>query len=50
MRDRRAVQRTADHDAMKNTSVILLLTLGERRLLFPGDAQIESWFYSLRGR
>lgn len=28
---------------MNNTSVILLLTVGERRLLFPGDAQIESW-------
>ena len=41
--------RTLD-DAMNNTSVILLLTVGERRLLFPGDAQIESWSYSLRGR
>jgi hypothetical protein len=36
-------------DAMNNTSVILLLTVGERRLLFPGDAQIENWSYSLIG-
>jgi len=31
-----------DH-ALNNTSLILLITAGERRLLFPGDAQIEDW-------
>ena len=36
-------------DAMNNTSVILLLTIGDRRLLFPGDAQIENWSYSMTG-
>lgn len=35
-------------DAMNNTSVILLLTIGETRLLFPGDAQIENWQYALK--
>jgi hypothetical protein len=34
-------------DAMNNTSVVLLFKAGERRLLFPGDAQIENWSYSL---
>ncbi|MCC6551860.1 MAG: hypothetical protein IT372_02410 [Polyangiaceae bacterium] len=33
--------------AMNNTSVILLFEIGEARLLFPGDAQIESWSYAL---
>jgi hypothetical protein len=33
--------------AMNNTSVILLFQVGEARLLFPGDAQIESWAYAL---
>jgi hypothetical protein len=32
---------------MNNTSVVLLFKAGDRRLLFPGDAQIESWSYSL---
>jgi hypothetical protein len=36
-------------DAMNNTSVILLFKVGERRLLFPGDAQIENWSYALGG-
>jgi hypothetical protein len=33
--------------AMNNTSVILLFELGDKRLLFPGDAQIENWEYAL---
>jgi hypothetical protein len=35
-----------DH-ALNNTSLILLITAGERRMLFPGDAQIEDWQYVL---
>jgi len=34
-------------DAMNNTSVVLLFMAGDRRLLFPGDAQIENWSYAL---
>ena len=34
-------------DALNNTSLVLLLTIGTRRLLFPGDAQIENWRYTL---
>ena len=34
-------------DQMNNTSVILLFEVGNRRLLFPGDAQIENWSYAL---
>ena len=30
-------------DVMNNTSVVLLIKAGDRRLLFPGDAQYESW-------
>jgi hypothetical protein len=33
--------------AMNNTSVILLFEFGTRKLLFPGDAQIENWAYAL---
>jgi hypothetical protein len=33
--------------SLNNTSVILLFTIGERRLLFPGDAQIENWLYAI---
>lgn len=33
--------------AMNNTSVILLMQAGKKRLLFPGDAQIENWEYAL---
>jgi hypothetical protein len=33
--------------AMNNTSLILLLEVGKRKLLFPGDAQIENWEYAL---
>jgi hypothetical protein len=35
-------------DALNNTSLILLLTVGgSRRLLLPGDAQIENWSFAL---
>lgn len=33
--------------AMNNTSVILMFEAGKRKLLFPGDAQIENWEYAL---
>ncbi len=36
--------------AMNNTSVILLFEAGRQNLLFPGDAQIESWEYALSQR
>jgi hypothetical protein len=32
---------------MNNTSVILVFEAGGKRLLFPGDAQIENWSYAL---
>lgn len=35
--------------AINNTSVILLIELWGTKLLFPGDAQIESWDYVLNG-
>jgi hypothetical protein len=35
-------------DAMNNTSIILLFEIGDHKLLFPGDAQIENWNYVLR--
>jgi hypothetical protein len=34
-------------NAINNTSLILLLAAGSRRMLFPGDAQIENWNYVL---
>lgn len=34
-------------DALNNTSLILLLEVGNLSLLFPGDAQIENWQYTL---
>ncbi|MDP8961297.1 MAG: hypothetical protein M3N32_06775 [Actinomycetota bacterium] len=34
-------------DALNNTSLVLVFTIGTRRLLFPGDAQIENWRYTL---
>lgn len=34
-------------DAMNNTSVIMLLEIGEKAFLFPGDAQWENWAYAL---
>ena len=33
---------------MNNTSVILVLRIGTKTLLFPGDAQIENWRYALQ--
>jgi hypothetical protein len=33
---------------MNNTSVILLFEIGDRKLLFPGDAQIENWSFALK--
>ena len=38
--------RTLDK-AMNNTSLILLFESGGKKLLFPGDAQIENWAYAL---
>ncbi len=35
-------------DQMNNTSLILLLEAGKKKLLFPGDAQIENWSYALQ--
>ncbi len=35
-------------DAMNNTSLILLFEVGRKKLLFPGDAQIENWEYALK--
>lgn len=32
---------------LNNTSVILLFEVGKRKLLFPGDAQIENWAFAL---
>jgi hypothetical protein len=32
---------------LNNTSVILLFEVGGRKLLFPGDAQLENWTYAL---
>jgi hypothetical protein len=34
-------------EAMNNTSVILLFEVLGKKLLFPGDAQIENWSYAL---
>ena len=34
-------------DTLNNTSLNLLFTVGGRRLLFPGDAQIENWRFTL---
>ncbi len=42
-----AIVRTLD-GVLNNTSLILLFEIGETRLLFPGDAQIENWNYALR--
>ncbi len=41
------IVRTLD-DQMNNTSVILLFEVGDKKLLFPGDAQIENWSYALQ--
>ena len=34
--------------ALNNTSVILLMQVGKKKFLFPGDAQWENWEYALR--
>jgi hypothetical protein len=34
-------------NAMNNTSLILLFEVNGKKLLFPGDAQIENWEYAL---
>ncbi len=34
-------------DALNNTSVILLVKAGKKKLLFPGDAQWENWEHAL---
>jgi hypothetical protein len=41
------IVRTVD-DALNNTSVVLLIDIGDKRLLFPGDAQIENWSWALK--
>jgi len=42
----RRIVRTVD-DALNNTSLILLIDAGDKRLLLPGDAQIENWSWAL---
>ncbi len=34
-------------DVLNNTSVVLLVTVGRRRILLAGDAQVEGWSYAL---
>ena len=34
-------------NALNNTSVILLFEVGGKKLLFPGDAQLENWSFAL---
>jgi ribonuclease BN (tRNA processing enzyme) len=41
------IVRTVD-DALNNTSLILLIDAGDKRLLLPGDAQIENWSWALQ--
>lgn len=38
---------TTMDNAMNNTSLILLFEIGDKKFLFPGDAQIENWSYCL---
>ena len=35
-------------DYLNNTSVILLFDVAGKKLLFPGDAQLENWSYALK--
>ena len=35
-------------DQMNNTSLILLFEVGRKKLLFPGDAQLENWSWALQ--
>ncbi|MBN8842047.1 MAG: hypothetical protein J0H88_02275 [Sphingomonadales bacterium] len=39
---------TALDNVMNNSSVILLFEAGNKKLLFPGDAQLENWNYALQ--
>jgi hypothetical protein len=41
------IVRTVD-DALNNTSLILVVDTGDKRLLLPGDAQIENWSWALK--
>ena len=41
-----AIVRSVD-DALNNTSLILLFDIEGKKLLFPGDAQVENWRYAL---
>lgn len=41
-----SIVRSLDY-AMNNTSLILLFEVGDKKLLFPGDAQYENWMYAL---
>lgn len=41
------IVRTLD-DQMNNTSLILLFEVGDKKLLFPGDAQLENWSYAVQ--
>ena len=41
-----AIVRALD-GVLNNTSIILLFHVGDSRLLFPGDAQLENWSYAL---
>ncbi|MGB7925369.1 MAG: hypothetical protein WCF57_19170 [Pyrinomonadaceae bacterium] len=34
--------------ALNNTSLIILFTVKSKKLLFPGDAEIENWSYALK--
>ena len=48
MRTSQVLELVRDLDkVMNNTSVILLFEIGDRKLLFPGDAQIENWSFAL---
>jgi hypothetical protein len=42
-----SIVRTID-DALNNTSLILLVTIGATSVLLAGDAQLENWSYALR--
>lgn len=35
-------------DALNNTSLVLLIEAAGKRMLFPGDAQIENWGWALK--
>ena len=47
LQQRLAIVRRLD-SALNNTSVILLFEVGNQKLLFPGDAQIENWEWALK--